>query len=473
MPPSPPPLLLPFLLHLLLHFLASASHPISLPLRRTSLPPHPDPRHRLAALASASYLRASLLKNPIRHSSPPPATSPLFPHSYGGYSFGLTFGTPPQELQLLLDTGSHITWVPCTPSYQCRSCASPSGNTIIVFLPRSSSSVAPVGCRNPRCLWIHSADFLRSRCPSCNNATSDCPASACPPYSLIYGSGSTAGLFVLETMSFSNLTFPNFTVGCSIISERQPSGGIAGFGRSAPSLPSQIGLKRFSYCLISRRYDDDASESGSLVLDPPKEDSSDGLSSTPFLNNSAAGAVEGSPFSVYYYVGLREIAVGGEQVKIPYSALVPGPTGEGGVIVDSGTTFTYMAPHVFNPVLAAFVDRVAGRYNRSKALEDQTGLRPCFALPPHATDVELPELTFRFKGGAEMRLPLKNYFAFVNHDDAGVCLTIISDGNDVGTSNPGDGPAVILGSFQQQDYLMVYDLERGRLGFRRQSCLTN
>ncbi|KAG6522674.1 probable aspartyl protease At4g16563 [Zingiber officinale] len=371
MPPSPPPLLLPFLLH----FLASASHPVSLSLHRTPIPAHPDPRHRLAALASASYLRASLLKNPSRHSSPPPATSPLFPHSYGGYPFGLTFGTPPQELQLLLYNGSHITWVPCNPSYQCRSCASSSGNTLLLscsrLMPKSPLPLDPLRGLPPFPLPLLQQRYFRLSCLCVS------------PYSLIYGSGSTAGLFMLETMGFFYLTFPNFTVGFSIFSERQPSGGIVGFGRSAPSLPSQIGLKRFFYCLISRRYDDDTSESGSIALDPPKEDSSDGLSSTPFLNNSAAGAVEGFPFCVYCYVGLREIAVGGEQVKIPYSALVPGPTGEGGVIVDSGTTFTYMAPHVFNPVLAAFVDRVAGRYNRSKALENQTGLRPSVdILPP-------------------------------------------------------------------------------------------
>ncbi|KAG6513218.1 probable aspartyl protease At4g16563 [Zingiber officinale] len=463
--PSHLPLLL--LLLLLLLVAASSSDPISLPLRQTPLPPHPDPLHRLAALASASYFRASLLKNPHRRSSPPSATSSLFPHSYGGYSFNLAFGTPPQELPLLLDTGSHVTWLPCTSSYHCRRCASPSGNTITPFLPRSSSSAALVGCRNPRCLWIHSADFLRSRCAACNNVTSDCPVSACPPYALIYGSGSTAGLLMLETLGFSGRTFPNFTVGCSVFSQRQPAGGIAGFGRGAPSLPSQLGLRRFSYCLISRRYDDDASERGSVVLDPPKQDSSSGLSFTPFLNNSAAGA--GSPFSVYYYVGLLEIAVGGKKVKIPHSSLLPDHIGNGGVIVDSGTTFTYMASKVFDPVLAAFVDRVAGRYNRSTALEVQTGLRPCFAVPPNATDVELPELAFRFKGGAEMRLPMENYFVFA--DAAGVCLTVISDGDDVATADVAGGPAVILGNFQQQDYLVVYDLERRRLGFRRQSCL--
>ncbi|WOL12180.1 hypothetical protein Cni_G20945 [Canna indica] len=473
MPSSPSlPLRLSILLIFFLVPFSASSAPVFLPLRSVRLPPHPDPLHRLAAVASSSALRASLLKNPRRHhSSPPHSTqSPLFPHSYGGYSFDLAIGTPPQQLSLLLDTGSHLNWVACTTSYECRRCSSPSSASITPFLPKSSASTRIVGCHNPHCLWIHPAGLLQARCPACN-ATA-CPATACPPYALIYGSGSTAGLLILETLQLSNLTVTNFTVGCSVFSERQPAAGIAAFGRGSPSLPSQLGLKRFSYCLISRHYDDDAAERGSVVLDPPKEDSSNGLSFAHFINNSAASAGEGSPFSVYYYIGLHEITVGGKKVKVPQSAFVPGPSGDGGAIIDSGTTFTYMAPQVFEPVLAAFANRLAGRYNRSTALEGQTGLGLCFALPPNATDVQLPELTFHFKGGADMRLPLENYFVIAGSDASAVCLAIVSDvGAAAASSDAGGGPAIILGSFQQQDYYMVYDLERGRLGFRRQSCL--
>ncbi|KAJ6778507.1 hypothetical protein OIU74_002323 [Salix koriyanagi] len=71
-----------------------------------------------------------------------------------------------------------------------------------------------------------------------------------------YGSGSTAGLLLSETLDFPNQkTIPDFLVGCSILSTRQPE-GIAGFGRSPESLPSQLGLKKFSYCLVSHAFDD-------------------------------------------------------------------------------------------------------------------------------------------------------------------------------------------------------------------------
>ncbi|KAJ8492199.1 hypothetical protein OPV22_013920 [Ensete ventricosum] len=75
-----------------------------------------------------------------------------------------------------------------------------------------------------------------------------CLVIPCPPYALIYVSGSTVDLLMLETLAFPHRTIPDFAVGCSILSECQPV-GVVGFGRDAPSLPSQMGLKCFSSLL--------------------------------------------------------------------------------------------------------------------------------------------------------------------------------------------------------------------------------
>ncbi|RRT54910.1 hypothetical protein B296_00031239 [Ensete ventricosum] len=80
------------------------------------------------------------------------------------FSLTLALGTPLQQLSLLLDIGSHLTWVLCTSSYQCRSCSSPSAAPVIPFLPKTSSSTRLVSCHNPHCLRIHPRDRL-SRCP--------------------------------------------------------------------------------------------------------------------------------------------------------------------------------------------------------------------------------------------------------------------------------------------------------------------
>ncbi|CAN1771213.1 hypothetical protein LINPERHAP1_LOCUS11818 [Linum perenne] len=59
-----------------------------------------------------------------------------------------------------------------------------------------------------------------------------------------------------------------------------------------------------------------------------------------------------------------------------------------------------------------------------KAVEDLVGLGPCFNVSGKDT-VAVPDLGFKFKGGAEMKLPATSYFVMV--DDGVVCLTIVSD----------------------------------------------
>lgn len=189
----------------------------------------------------------------------------------------------------------------------------------------------------------------------------------------------------------------------------------------------------------------------------------DGVRFTPFLKNPSVNNV----FTDYYYIGLREIRVGGTKAKIDEEALEVGEDGNGGTIIDSGTTFTYMDKKVFEPMFELFVEKVGYRYKRDELAEERTGLRLCYELK-EGKEVDLPELVFRFKGGAEMKMPLENYFAVAGDSTATICLTIVTDGGEAGVS----GPAVILGSFQQQNYYVVYDLEREKLGFRKQrSCV--
>ncbi|KAL6005430.1 hypothetical protein ACLOJK_005997 [Asimina triloba] len=450
-----------FLLFLFFLPFISAESTISLPLHHFSLNPSPNPSLAFTHLVSSSLIRAKHLKKlPI----PPYALNsetPLFPHSYGGYSISLGFGTPPQKISLLMDTGSDLVWLPCTKSYLCKNCSFP-GSPSSPFLPKSSSSTKLVGCRNPKCSWIHSPATLDSMCPNCPPKSPTKCTQVCPPYAVIYGSGSTGGVLLSETLNFPVKKVTDFAVGCSVFSSRQPA-GIAGFGRGRPSLPFQLGLKRFSYCLVSHRFDD-TGKSSSLVLDSTgsADSGKNGIAYTPFVKNPTAG---NSAFSVYYYVALRRVSVGGKAVKIPYRYLAPGPDGNGGTVVDSGTTFTFMEGHVFDAVAREF-ERQVGHYKRATETEQQMGLRPCFDVSAAKT-LKLPELAFHFKGGADMELPLANYFSLVGNSGV-VCMTIVSDGA-VGDKLSG-GPSMILGNFQQQNFYVEYDLEKERFGFQPRKC---
>ncbi|KAK6163626.1 hypothetical protein DH2020_000490 [Rehmannia glutinosa] len=432
-----------------------SSSPIPISLFNTI--PHSDPFQKLTHLASTSIARAHHIKNP---QNAPISTTPLFPYS-GAYSISLSFGTPPQSIPLIMDTGSSFSWFPCTKRYVCKNCSVSSTN-ISTFIPKQSSSAKILGCKNPKCGWVHKSFDPNSSCQDCKSTNSNC-TQICPPYIILYGLGSTGGIPMVETLNMPNKKIEDFLVGCSIFSSNQPA-GIAGFGRGTSSLPSQLGLKKFSYCLVSHKFDNTPKNS-LLYMDSSSGSGrkTEKFSYTPLLKNPVLAEKD------YYYVGLRKIIVGGKKVKVSYQELSPDSNGNGGTIVDSGSTFTYMNKAVFNVVANAFSEQVKD-YKRDENVESLTGLRPCFDVTGEKT-VKMPELELHFKGGAKMALPLENYFFVVSDNQKlVVCLTMVTDDMLLGPELI-SGPSVILGNFLMQNFRVEYDLRNERFGFRQQqSC---
>ncbi|TXG62550.1 hypothetical protein EZV62_009544 [Acer yangbiense] len=438
---------------------------ITIPLS-PSITKHPssDPYEILNTLAISSISRAHHLKtktitkthkNNSSSASSLLVKTPLSSHSYGDYTVSLSFGTPPQTIPFIFDTGSSLVWFPCTSRYLCSGCffTIVDPTEIPTFIPKLSSTSKLIDCKNPKCSWITGpeVDF------HCQNTQT------CPPYIIRYGSGSTAGILLSEALHFPHKTVPDFLVGCSIASNRQPA-GIAGFGRSSESLPAQMGLKKFSYCLLSRRFDD-TPVSSNLILDTGSgtgDTKTQGVSYTPFHKNPAGS---NAAFGEYYYVSLRKITVGNKHVKIPYKYLVPGSDGNGGTIVDSGSTITFLERPIFEAVTQEFIKQM-GNYSRAADVEELTGLKPCFNISGQKS-MSVPELTLQFKGGAKMVLPHQNYFEFIFDKDV-ICLMVITD-NGVGPLLS-VGPAIILGNFQQQNFYVEFDLANKRFGFAKQKC---
>lgn len=459
--------LIPFLFSIFLFLpTSSSSSTITLPLTTfPSIPLTDHPWKTINYLISASLNRAQHLKAPQTKSNTSIQNVSLFPRSYGAYSISLAFGTPPQNLSFVFDTGSSLVWFPCTAGYRCSNCSFPNVDaaTIPRFLPKLSSSAKIIGCRNPKCAWIFGPN-LNSTCRNCNPKSRNC-SDSCPGYGIQYGSGATAGFLLSETLDFPKKRVPDFLVGCSVLSVHQPA-GIAGFGRGPESLPSQMRLKRFSYCLVSRRFDD-SPVSSPLVLDSGSESDeskSNSLIYAPFRENPSGS---NAAFREYYYLSLRRILIGRKPVKFSYKYLVPDSTGNGGAIIDSGSTFTFLDKPIFEAV-AEELEKQLVKYPRAKGVEAQSGLRPCFDISKEES-VKFPELVLKFKGGAKLSLPPVNYLALVT--DAGVvCLTMMTD---VAVVGGGGGPAIIFGAFQQQNVLVEYDLARDRIGFRKQRCTSN
>ncbi|CAI9113619.1 OLC1v1014254C1 [Oldenlandia corymbosa var. corymbosa] len=344
----------------------------------------------------------------------------------GGYLAKLGFGQPVSEFDLLADTGSEVTWLQC---YPCKDCDPNSG---LVFDPSQSSTYQPLSCSSQQCDALQ-GEKICSTDGNCN-------------FIVRYGDRSAStGDFATETLSFgSSGSVGNVGIGCG----RETGGliaafsGILGLGPSPVSFPSQIKATSFSYCLV---------EPGS------------GSSSTLDFNSAAPGdsvnvkLVRNPKKDLYYYVELTGITVGEDQVPVPPSVYQINGDGTGGVIVDSGTTLTFLDPDVYNSFQDAFQRNAQ---NLADSQVNFQGYDTCyeFASGTSASDIQGPAMSLQFSGGQTVALGPGNYFKRVA--DSTFCLAF----------EPTNQIVSIIGNVVQSGMRVTYDLGNNLIGFSPNMC---
>ena len=406
-----------------------------------------------------------------------------------GYLLSLNLGTPPQVFQVYLDTGSDLTWVPCgTTSYQCMECGNDhsSSKPSPMFLPSQSSSNTMDLCGSRFCVNVHSSD---NRFDPCAAAGCDIPAFTgglcprpCPPFSYTYGGGALVlGSLARDSVTLhgsmhgidplSPVEFPGFSFGCVGSSIREPI-GIAGFGKGKLSLPSQLGFlgKGFSHCFLGFRFARNPNVTSPLVMgDLALPAATDGFLFTPMLRSVT--------YPNFYYIGLEGVSLLGDggsaaaaMAAAPPSLSGVDPEGNGGVLVDTGTTYTHLPDPFYASLLSSL--GTAAPYERSRDLEARTGFDLCFRVPcaraPCTAEDRLPAITLHLGGGARLTLPkLSSYYPVTAVRDSVVVKCLLFQRMDGGG---GGGPGAVLGSFQMQNVEVVYDLVTGRVGFLPRDC---
>ncbi|KAL3497482.1 hypothetical protein ACH5RR_040214 [Cinchona calisaya] len=426
-----------------------------------------------------------LLKSTATHS----ATSfrrrqvslPLNPGS--DYTLSFTLGS--QTISLYMDTGSDVVWLPCHP-FECILCEGKyNPSSIPNTAPLNLTSAAPVTCKSRACSVVHSSlpssDLCAvAKCPLDEIETSDCKNFSCPPFYYAYGDGSLIASLYSDKLSLSlsspYLVLDKFKFGCAHSSLAEPI-GVAGFGRGTLSLPAQLAATSpeignyFSYCLVSHSFDSNRVKMPSPLILGRKDKRVDSVGNdfvyTPMLKN---------PKHPYFYcVGLEGVSVGRKKIPAPESLRRVDGRGNGGMVVDSGTTFTMLPPGFYNSVVTEFDIRVGSVYKRAGDVEDRTGLGPCYYIGGEDVKVMVvPQMLLHFGGNSSVVMPRKNYFyEFMDGGDHGKvqrkvgCMMLMNGGDE---SESGGGPAGLLGNYQQQGFEVVYDLEKGRVGFARRKC---
>jgi hypothetical protein len=270
--------------------------------------------------------------------------------------------------------------------------------------------------------------------------------------------------------------FPGFSFGCVGSSVREPI-GIAGFGKGTLSLPSQLGFlgKGFSHCFLGFRFARNPNVTSPLVMgDLALSLATDrgGFIFTPMLKSVT--------YPNFYYIGLEGVSLGDPASTIaaaPPSLGGVDPRGDGGVLVDTGTTYTHLPDPFYASLLASLAAAVP--YGRSRDMEARTGFDLCFSVPCArapcaAEDDELPPISLHLAGGARLALPkLSSYYPVTAVRDSFVVKCLLFQRMDDGVSGGdagGGGPGAVLGSFQMQNVEVVYDLVAGRVGFSPRDC---
>ncbi|XP_057972026.1 aspartic proteinase nepenthesin-1 [Malania oleifera] len=379
-------------------------------------------RHRLHRLSSMALAGSPSSSNPAGGVEAPVRAGS------GEFLMKLSIGTPAESFSAIMDTGSDLIWTQCKPCQECFDQPTP------IFDPKKSSSFSKLSCSSSLCTAL--------------------PASTCSDgceYLYTYGDySSTQGVMATETFSFGDdaAALPKVAFGCGEDNEGDgfvQGAGLVGLGRGPLSLVSQLDELKFSYCLTS--IDDTKSSSllmGSAASTVPKNSNS--AVTTPLLKNPSQPS--------FYYLGLEGITVGSSRLDIAKSTFALQDDGSGGLIIDSGTTITYLEDGAFEEVKKAFVAQVKLAVDESGA----GGLDLCFTLPSGTAPVKVPKMVLHFQGEADLELPAENYMIA----DQTVGLMCLAMGSSSGMS--------ILGNVQQQNMMVVHDLQKETLSFVPTKC---
>lgn len=340
----------------------------------------------------------------------------------GEYFSRIGVGTPAKQFYMVLDTGSDVNWLQCQPCTDCYQQTDP------VFTPSSSSSYAALTCESPQCGSLEVSACRTGKCL----------------YQVSYGDGSfTVGDFVTETVSFGDSGSVNdVALGCGHDNEGlfMGSAGLLGLGGGPLSLTKQIKASSFSYCLVDR----DSSKSSTLDFN----------SAAPGAESVFAPLVKNGKVDTFYYVGLTGMSVGGKTVSIPPSLFQMDESGDGGIIVDSGTAITRLQTQAYNSLRDAFVKLTPDLKSTSGVALFDT----CYDFSS-LSSVQVPTVSFQFTGGRSLALPAKNYLIPV--DSAGTFCFAFA---------PTTSSLSIIGNVQQQGTRVTFDLANSRVGFTPNKC---
>lgn len=320
------------------------------------------------------------------------------------------------------------------------------------------------------------APFSWQRCPSrrhptvvcftseCFQATylpSPCPlppaSSAVPCICMVTPQNPITQSCAYDQLTSINLTIPTAQIvlndiylSCAPKSLFQslPRGvvGLASLSLAPLSLPSQISdkfprvTKKFAMCLPSSSSGNGVIFFGNAPynLGPFKNvDASSFLSYTPLLTN---------PKTADYGIGIKALSIGASSIPMsPFEA----------IRLSTVVPYTTLVTDVYKPFLEFFKETMKG-VPRMKSVKPFTTCYKASAIGFSRVGLHVPQIDLQFEGGKNWTIFGANSMKQVGGDTA--CLAFLDGGKMMGVK-------IVIGAFQMQDNLLLFDLDQLRFGF--------
>ncbi|CAL9160468.1 unnamed protein product [Musa hybrid cultivar] len=344
----------------------------------------------------------------------------------------VSLGTPNMTFLVALDTGSDLFWVPC----DCKQCApttSPDfGQNVSfnIYSPNASSTSKKVLCSNGLC-------DLQNR-TSCTAEASNCP------YVVQYVSANTSSsgilvediLYLMTEDAAPQIIKAPIVFGCGETQtgsflERAAPNGLFGLGMEKISVPSILSSQGLASNSFSMCFGDDGTgrihfgDKGSLDQQE-----------TPFVIDKSFAS---------YMINITGATVGNDSITAILSALV-----------DSGTSFTYLADPLYTKLTQSF-----------KAQVQEQRLNPdpdvpfefCFEVSPTQTTISLPEINLTTRGGSIFPVNDPIFLFSLQQNEYFYCLAIMKSNG-----------LNIIGQNFMAGLRIVFDRERLTLGWKNFDC---
>ncbi|XVF56692.1 hypothetical protein PTKIN_Ptkin06aG0141100 [Pterospermum kingtungense] len=346
----------------------------------------------------------------------------------GEYLMNISIGTPAFDIVAIADTGSDLIWTQCKPCSQCFKHDNP------LFDPSNSSTYKKISCTASQCDGIGGGN--------------SCSSSNYCQYSVTYGDQSySRGDIAADTITLPSTTgrpvaLPKAVIGCGHSSDgtfNEKTSGIIGLGGGDVSLISQLGSSidgKFSYCLLPIS---ETGKSSKMNFGSNAIVSGSGVVSTPMTKKSP---------DTFYYLTLEAVSVGSK--RIPFTSSSFG-TGDGNIIIDSGTTLTIVPEDFYSELESAVSSQIT-----ATRVEGPQGLSLCYEAQ---NDFAVPDITMHFTG-ADVKLKPLNTFVLVSESVACFTFSSLQD-------------FAIYGNLAQMNFLVGYDSVKQTVSFKPTDCSKN